>query len=46
MSFMEFEAYALKRVAAWQTFSVSDCGNCNRPRQRIEIEILCGAEKF
>jgi hypothetical protein len=30
----------LKRVAAWQTFSVSDRGNCNRVGNRIEIENL------
>jgi hypothetical protein len=38
-NFMGIEAmHALKRVAAWETFSVSDLGNCNRPRTRIEIE--------
>jgi hypothetical protein len=38
-NFMGIEAmHALKRVAAWETFSVSDLGNCNRPRKRIEIE--------
>jgi len=29
--------HALKRVVAWQTFSASYHGNCNRANKRIEM---------
>ena len=31
--------HALKHVVAWQTFSVSYRGNCNRVHKRIEMGI-------
>jgi len=39
-NFIGIEAMrAQKRVVAWQTFSVSYRGNCNRAHKRIEMVI-------